>query len=318
MNLGHRRSGLMVAAAQAASAVLTLALCLAAPMAASAQGARTFATPDEAVKALMEAAKASSLDDLLKLFGTGGQELISSSDAATAKQNRDVFIVAMAEGWKLADKDATHKELVVGNEAWPFPVPLVKTPKGWMFDTDAGKEEVLDRRIGRNELAAIRISQTYVTAQRLYARQGHDGKATGIYARRIASQPGATDGLYWIAKHGEPPSPLGSLVAEAAAAGRQIGANAKGPVPFHGYYFRVLEQQGANAPGGAKSYVVNGEMSGGFALVAWPSQYEATGIMTFIVGPAGAVYEKDLGPSTTTAVTQISSFDPDKSWTPAQ
>ena len=189
-----------------------------------------------------------------------------------------------------------------------------------MFDTDAGKEEVLDRRIGRNELAAIRISQTYVDGAAGCTR----GRATT--ERPPGSTRGASevsrvqqDGLYWIAKHGEPPSPLGSLVAEAAAARSPDRRRmTTGPVPFHGYYFRVLEHQGASAPGGAKSYVVNGEMSGGFALVAWPSQYDATGIMTFIVGPDGVVYEKDLGPSTSTAVAQITSFDPDKSWTPAQ
>jgi len=197
-------------------------------------------------------------------------------------------------------------------------VPLVKSAKGWMFDTAAGKQEVLDRRIGRNELATLRISQTFVAAQKQYAEKGHDGKPAGIYARRIASQPGKQDGLYWISKKGEALSPLGPLVAEAAAAGRQMGPDGKGPVPFYGYHFRVLEQQGAAAAGGAKPYVVNGEMSGGFALVAWPSQYGATGIMTFIVGPDGIVREKDLGPKTSTAVAQIVSFNPDKSWSPAQ
>jgi len=304
--------------ASAAFVALTIACCLTPAVTVGAAPARTFATADEAVHALVDAAKASSLDALLGLFGPGGQELISSSDATTAKQNRDVFVVAMAEGWKLVDKDATHKELVLGREEWPFPVPLVKSAKGWMFDTAAGKQEVLDRRIGRNELATIRISQTFVAAQKQYAEKGHDGKPAGIYARRIASQPGKQDGLYWISKKGEALSPLGPLVAEAAAAGRQMGPDGKGPVPFYGYHFRVLEQQGAAAAGGAKPYVVNGEMSGGFALVAWPSQYGATGIMTFIVGPDGIVREKDLGPKTSTAVAQIVSFNPDKSWSPAQ
>ena len=317
MKLGPSRR-VPVPVASAMVVALTLAVCLSAPAHVRADGARTFATAAEAVHALVDAAKSSNVDALLGLFGPGAQELISSSDAATARQNRDTFVVAMAEGWRLLDKDATHKELVVGHEAWPFPVPLVKTAAGWMFDTDAGKEEVLDRRIGRNELAAIRIGETYFAAQQAYARRGHDGKPAGLYARRIGSQPGAQDGLYWVAKHGEPPSPLGPLVAEATAEGRQIGPDDKGSVPFHGYYFRVLETQGASAPGGAKPYVVNGEMSGGFALVAWPSQYGSTGIMTFIVGPDGVVHEKDLGAATSTAVAQITSFDPDKSWGPAK
>ena len=297
---------------------ITIACCLTSAVTLGAAGPRTFATPDEAVHALVDAAKASNLDALLGLFGPEGQELISSSDSTTAKQNRDVFVVAMAEGWKLVDQDATHKELVLGHEEWPFPVPLAKSAKGWMFDTAAGKQEVLNRRIGKNELAAIRISQAYVAAQQQYAGKGHDGKPAGIYARRIASQPGKQDGLFWVTKQGEPLSPLGPLVAAAAAAGRPLGPDAKGPVPFYGYYFRVLEQQGASAPGGSKNYLVNGEMSGGFSLLAWPSQYGATGIMTFIVGPDGSIREKNLGPQTATAVAKITSFDPDKTWSVAQ
>jgi hypothetical protein len=304
--------------ASAAFVALTIACGLASVAPVDAAGARTFATADDAVRALVDAAKASKLDALLALFGPGGQELASSSDPTTAKQNRDVFVVAMAEGWKLVDKDATHKELVVGHEEWPFPVPLVKNANGWMFDTAAGKQEVLNRRIGKNELAAIKICQTYAAAQQQYARKGHDGKPAGLYARRIASQQGRQDGLYWVTKKGEPLSPLGPLVAEATAEGREVGQAKNTRVPFHGYYFRVLEQQGENAPGGAKSYVVDNDMSGGFALVAWPAQYDATGVMTFIVGPDGVVREKDLGRETATAVAKITSFDPDKTWSTAQ
>ena len=304
--------------ASAAFVALTIACCLTPAVTVGAAAARTFKTADEAVHALLDAAKASSLDALLGLFGPGGQELISSSDSTTAKQNRDVFVVAMAEGWKLVDKDATHKELVLGHEEWPFPVPLVKSAQGWMFDTAAGKQEVLNRRIGKNELAAIRISQAYVAAQKQYAGKGHDGKPAGIYARRIASQPGKQDGLFWVTKQGEPLSPLGPLVAAAAAAGRQLGPDGNKPVPFYGYFFRVLEQQGASAPGGSKNYLVNGDMSGGFSLLAWPAQYGATGIMTFMVGPDGSIREKNLGAETATAVAKITSFDPDKTWRVAQ
>jgi Protein of unknown function (DUF2950) len=298
--------------ARAALACGALAIVLAAVAPAHGQEPRVFPTPEDAVRALTEAAKASNLDGLLAIFGADGKDLISSSDPATARQNREVFVVAIAEGWRLVDRGEA-KELVIGNEAWPFPVPLVKTAAGWKFDTAAGKEEVLARRIGRNELAAMRISQTYVTAQRLYARRAHDGKPAGLYARRFASDPGTQNGLYWPVKRGEPHSPLGPLVAEAAAEGRQVGTSGS-RVPFHGYYFRILEGQGPAAQGGAREYIANGDMSGGFALVAWPAQYDATGIMTFMVNQDGVVFEKDLGPDTAAAVAKITRFDPDTTW----
>ena len=186
--------------------------------------------------------------------------------------------------------------LVIGNEAWPFPVPIVKDASGWHFDTAAGKEEVLDRRIGRNELAVIRICRTYVAAQRLYASRGHDGLPAGLYARAFASEPGRQNGLYWPARRGEKRSPLGDLVAHAAEEGRALGkAGAEAPPPFHGYHFKILTAQGPAAPGGAKSYVVDEKMSGGFALVAWPAQYDVTGIMTFIVNQDGVVQQKRSG-----------------------
>jgi DUF2950 family protein len=298
--------------ARAALACGTLAIVLAGAAPAHGQEPRVFPTPEDAVRALTDAAKASDVTGLLGIFGADGKDLISSSDPATARQNREVFVVAIAEGWRLVD-NGEKKELVIGHEAWPFPVPLVKTAAGWKFDTAAGKEEVLARRIGRNELAAMRIADAYVTAQRLYARRPHDGKPAGLYARRFASDPGKQNGLYWPVTRGEPHSPLGPLVAEAAAEGRQLGSG-ESRVPFHGYHFRILEGQGPAAQGGARNYVVNGEMSGGFALVAWPAQYDATGIMTFMVNQDGVVYEKDLGPDTATAVTKITSFDPDKTW----
>jgi hypothetical protein len=317
MTVEAKRSIELTAAgcARAALVALLLGVMLAAPRLARAQGATAFPTPEEAVRALANAAKAANLDDVLTLFGPEGRELVSSSDAADARRNRDVFVVAMAEGWKLVDRGADRKELVLGNEAWPFPVPLVKTAKGWSFDTAAGKEEVVHRRIGRNELAAIRIASTYVDAQRAYARKAHDGKPEGRYARRIASEPGTQNGLYWVAGPGELPSPLGPLVAEASGEGRSLNVTGQSaPVPFHGYYFRVLEGQGPAAPGGAKSYLVNGEMTAGFALVAWPSEYDATGIMSFIVNQDGVVYEKDLGPDTAKAVARVTAYNPDPTW----
>jgi hypothetical protein len=278
----------------------------------------SFATPEEAVRALGEAIKAGNMDALLALFGPDGQDLVSSSDPVTGRRSREVFAVAMAEGWRLVDRGANSKELVVGNEGWPFPVPLVKDASGWKFDTAAGREEILTRRIGRNELAAMRVCQTYVLAQRAYAGRGHDGKPAGLYARRMNSEPGTRNGLYWPAKPGERRrSPLGDLVAQAAEDGYRL-AERREPAPFHGYYFRILEGQGPAAPGGASSYIVNGEMSGGFALLAWPAEYDVTGIMTFIVNQDGIVYEQDLGPETEAKAGAITRYDPDKTWRKAQ
>ena len=266
------------------------------------------------MQALNTAVGKGSVRDVVAIFGPDSQALIDSSDPITARRNREVFTAAVAEGWRLLD-EGDRKVLVIGNEEWPFPVPLVKDSTGWRFDAAAGKEEVLARRIGRNELAAIRISRAYVTAQQLYARHGHDGKRAGVYAQTFRSDPGRQNGLYWATRAGEPPSPLGELAAEAAqGSGSGVPApDAKGPRPFHGYYFRILTGQGAAAPGGARDYIVDGEMTRGFALVAWPAQYDATGIMTFIVNHEGIVHEKDLGAGTSAAAASMR-FDPDPSW----
>ena len=293
---------------------LALAAC---GLVVTAQGPaqRTFATPDEAVRALTEAVKSSSLDDLRAIFGPQGDELIASSDAATARRNREVFTVAVAEGWSLTSQGANRRTLVIGNEGWPFPVPLMKAGTRWRFDTAAGKEEVLARRIGRNELAVIATVRTYVDAQRSYARDGHDGKRAGLYAAAFASDPGRQNGLYWAASRGQKPSPLGDLVAQASAEGRALRENGPPPSPpFHGYYFKILTAQGGHVAGGAKSYLVDGELSDGFALVAWPAQYDATGVMTFVVNQSGIVRQKDLGPETETVVSGMTRYDPDASW----
>ena len=278
---------------------------------------RTFATPEEAVKTLSDVVKAGKVDELLAIFGPDGQELVDSSDPATARRNREVFTVAVAERWRLIDQGTNTKVLVIGNEEWPFPVSLVRAANGWHFDTAAGKEEVIARRIGRNELAAMQICRTYLAAQRLYARQGHDGKRVGLYATTFRSDPGKQNGLYWPAGRGQKSSPLGDLVAQAAEEGRRLSADGQ-PSPFHGYYFKILTAQGAAATGGAKNYVAAGEMSGGFALVAWPAQYDVTGIMTFIVNQDGVLYEKDLGPETAAAAKTMALYDPDQSWAKVQ
>jgi hypothetical protein len=275
---------------------------------------RTFASPEDAVRALAEVVKAGKIDQVLAIFGPDGKELVDSSDAATARHNREVFTAAVAEGWRLVDHGANGKTLVIGREEWPFPVPLVKEANAWRFDTAAGKEEVLARRIGRNELAVIRICRTYVAAQQIYAGQARDGKRAGLYAATFRSAPGRQNGLYWPARRGEKRSPLGDLMAQAAEEGRAPGPDRGQPSPFHGYYFRILTAQGNLAEGGAKDYIVQGEMSGGFALVAWPAQYDVTGIMTFVVNQDGIVREKDLGPGTDEAARGMTLYNPDGSW----
>jgi len=294
------------------SLVLAVALtCLASAAPPAAQ--KTFASPEEAVRALTDAVKAGKLDAVIAIFGPHGQDLAQSSDASTGQRNRQVFVAAVAEQWHLVDAGANRKTLVVGNEDWPFPVPIVKVGARWQFDTAAGKEEVLARRIGSNELAAIATCRKYVSAQQHYARDAHDGKPAGLYAATFQSEQGRQNGLYWPPKLGQPRSPLGDLVAEAAADGASFDPR-NPPSPFHGYYFRILTAQGPHATGGARSYLVDGRLSGGFALVAWPSHYDATGVMTFLVNQDGVVRQKDLGPDTAARATAMTRYDPDASW----
>ena len=293
------------------AATLAAALTWAPP--AAAQAPKTFPTPEEAVKALAAAVKKKDPAQLLAIFGADGPDLVDTSAGPGGRRNRQVFAVAFAERWKLEDLPSGGKTLVIGKEDWPFPVPIVKGAKGWHFDTAAGKAEVIARRIGRNELAVIRICRTYVVAQQLYARDGHDGVPAGVYATRIASDVGKQNGLYWPAAKGAKRSPIGDLLADAAADGRGTPGS-KRPSPFHGYYFAILTAQGAAAPGGAKSYVTDGRMSGGFALVAWPAEYGASGIMSFVVGADGVVYERDLGPGVK-AAPPVKTYDPGAGWT---
>jgi hypothetical protein len=296
-----------------AALAIAAVLLLPATARAAAASARVFSTPDEAVRALIDLARKNDVDGLAALFGAAGQDLLDTSDEATGRRNRQVFGAAVKEGWRLQDAGRNRKELVIGNESWPFPVPLVKGPAGWSFDAAAGHEEVLNRRIGRNELAVIRVLNDYVAAQRAYAVSGHDGKPPGLYARRFGSSAGKQDGLYWPTRRGEPRSPLGVLVAQASSEGyhRRDG---EGPSPLYGYYFRILEGQGPSAKGGAVEYVVNDEMKGGFALVAWPVYYGASGVMTFVVNQEGVPYEKDLGAETQAAAEKITRYDADSTW----
>jgi hypothetical protein len=298
--------------------VLTLAIAcgvLSLVAACSRASHDVFPTPEDAVRSLIAAAKSNSVEQVIAIFGPDGQALIDSSEPAIARRNRQVFSAAVKERWHLEDLPDGRKLLVLGNEDWPFPVPLAKDAGGWRFDTPAGKEEVISRRIGRNELAAIRICRTYVAAQRIYAERGHDGQRPGQYARMFRSDPGRQNGLYWPTAPGQQRSPLGDLVAQAASDGRPIDANGPQPSAFHGYYFKILSGQGAAARGGAKDYVVDGGLSGGFALVAWPAEYDATGIMTFIVNHEGVVRQQNLGAETKVIANAMTVYDPDASWT---
>jgi hypothetical protein len=226
--------------------------------------------------------------------------------------------VAAAEKWALVDAPQGRKTLVIGHEDWPFPVPLVKDAAGWRFDTAAGKEEIITRRIGGNELAAIDTCRAYVTAQQRYAKDAHDGRPAGAYAMRFRSDPDKQNGLYWPTTKGQKPSPLGDLLAAAGVDDRAVEAAREKRTPLNGYYFRIVTEQGRNAPGGRKSYLASGAMTRGFALIAWPAQYEATGVMTFIVNQDGIVYEKDLGTDTAAAVQKLTAYNPDSSWRPVK
>jgi hypothetical protein len=271
-----------------------------------------FSTPEDAAVALVDAAKAANEHGLRALFGPEGDPVLHSGDPVMDQMSRDVFLVAYAEQASLMTVSAAREVLYVGFEYWPFPVPLVKDDKGWRFDTAAGTQEILFRRIGRNELTTIGVCQAYVDAQQEYAADAHDGVAAGAYAQKIASTPGKHDGLYWKSEDSEQLSPMGEFAADAAAEG--YGPPAGQGTPFHGYYFRILTGADKSAAGGASSYIVNGAMRGGFALIARPAVYDNSGVMTFIVNQDGVVYQKDLGPQTPKIAAVINRFNPDLGW----
>ena len=261
---------------------------------------KTFATPEDAVVALVDGNKSGDLDALRALFGPEGEKLLESGDPVRDQRSREVFLVAYMEKAALMTVSPTREVLYIGNEEWPFPIPLVKQGQAWRFDTAEGAKEILFRRIGRNELTTIRVCQAFVDAQQEYAAEAHDGKPAGIYAQKIVSTPGKHDGLYWKSDDPEQLSPLGELAAEAAAEGYR---NVKGQPPaYHGYNFRILTGEGDSAKSG--SYIVNGEMRGGFAVLATPAIYGSSGVMSFMVNQKGVVYEKDLGPDTATRCCQ--------------
>ncbi len=277
---------------------------------------QSFASPEDALKAVLADLKSGNLSGLAKIFGPDIEPILHSGDPVEDKNARERF-VASADERHHFDGSGDTLTLVIGKDDWPFPIPLKKVDGHWRFDTAAGQEEILNRRIGQNELSTIQTMLAFVDAQRDFADLQRQQSGTAEYAQHILSTPGKRDGLYWPTAEGEPPSPLGPLVAEARAAGYRRGTK-EAPTPYHGYFFKVLTSQGPSASGGAADYIVNGRMIGGFALVAWPARYGDSGVMTFIVNHQGTVYQKNLGPQTAELAPAINTFDPDPSWQKAQ
>jgi hypothetical protein len=271
-----------------------------------------FKTPDDAASALASAAKTGDRKAIVTVLGPDGQDIVSSGDEVADAATRQRFIAAYEAKHQIAIEGDNKGILVIGQEDFPLPIPLVRKDGLWRFDTAAGREEILFRRVGRDELDAIQSCLAYVDAQNEYAERDRTGAGANTYAQRIISEPGKKDGLYWPTSQGEDASPLGELIAEATAQGYRPGG---GRTPFHGYYFKILTKQGPAAPGGELDYIVRGKMIGGFALVAYPAEYRNSGVMTFIVNHTGNVFQKDLGPDTAKLAERMTSFNPDQSWT---
>lgn len=295
--------------------ILAAAAAHAAPetTASPATPAQTFPSPDAAAQALLQAARGTDSAAFTALFGTEGAALLSSGDEVEDKTNREAFVAKASE--KLAtEADGDSKAtLYAGNDHWPFPIPLAKTGDGWRFDAAQGKEEIVNRRIGRNELRTLGVMNGYVEAQFDYANADHDGDGVAEYAQKFSSAEGQHDGLFWEDEPGQPPSPMGPLVAEARAEGYAIKGGAQ-PVPYHGYYYRILTRQGADALGGKYDYIINGNMIAGFGLLAFPADYGNSGVMSFIVNHQGKVYQKDLGPKTPELARALKEYNPGPGW----
>jgi len=273
---------------------------------------KTFPSPEEGVRALIDAAKKDDEKALLEILGPEAKPIIDSGDPVSDRESREWFVTSYEKANSLVKSGDTTVFLQIGTDEWPFPIPLVKESAGWRFDTAEGKEEILNRRIGRNELDVIQVCLAYVDAQREYYRRDPDGDSLLQYAQKFISTKGKRDGLYWESTPGAEESPLGLLVAQARAEGYKGGGGK--PVPYHGYYYKILTGQGKDAPDGAYDYLVRGKMMGGFGMVAYPAQYGSSGIMTFIVNHDGVVYQKDLGPKTAQIAPSMTRFNPDKTW----
>ena len=294
--------------------IFTLALIATAPVALAATAAqKSFASPEAGITALVEAVKANDQPMLRGILGPHGNKLISSGDKVADQQSREAFIKAYSEANKLVLEGDQQAVLVIGQDDWPMPIPLVRSPAGWRFDTPQGEKEILTRRIGRNELAAIQVCLAIVDAAHEYATLDVDGDRIPEYAPQFVSTPGKHDGLYWQTKENEPPSPLGPLLAAATREGYTESVS-KPLAPYHGYFYRILTKQGNDAPGGAHDYLIKGHMIGGFAVIAYPARYGISGIMSFIVNQDGVVYEQNLGKNTAAIAAKINMFNPDESW----
>ena len=281
---------------------------------------RLFSSPEHALKTLTEAVRTNDKAALDQIFGPSARDLRSGDEVQDAAEF-DEFSKHLAEKTELVKENDSKVILQIGNESWPFPIPVVKHGDQWFFDTEAGREEVLNRRVGENELTAILVCRSYVNAQREYTLNDWDGDGIFAYAQKLRSDPGRRNGLFWRAAPGEAISPLGELVAQARMEGyKKDKATFKEekPTPFHGYYFKVLTRQGKNAPGGKYNYIINGNMVGGFALVAFPSNWGKSGVMTFIVNQQGKVYQKNLGPDTEKIAQKMNHTIPTKHGRPSR
>ncbi len=275
---------------------------------------QTFASPDDAGNGLLTAAKAGDPNAVIAVFGPDAKDLVVTGDPVQDKNTADLFISKYGEMHRWRKMPDGSQTLLIGAENFPFPIPLKKNPAGqWYFDSAAGREEILMRRIGRNELSVIDVCVALADAQAQYYSMRHDDGSTHQFAVKFISDAGKQNGLYWDAPEGQPKSPLGPLAAFATNEGYTVKPDAH--VPFHGYYFHMLTGQGANVPGGAKDYVVNGKMTGGFAFVAYPAEYRNSGVMTFIINQDGVLLQKDLGADTTQTAAAMTEFNPDQTWT---
>ncbi len=296
-------------AARTSMVAVVLALGIAAIPAAAQTGQKTFATAQEAAQALVDAAAANDTAAMLQIFGPAGKDIAQSGDAVSDKERREQFAALAHQKMRVElDEDKDRATLTVGPDDWPLPVPIVLEKGQWRFNSAVGRVEVLARRVGRNELTAMEVCRAYVEAQAEYASRDRTASGMLQYAQKILSSPGKKDGLYW---EGEPDNLVPKAFADASAG---MLAEGKKPLPYHGYYFRILKAQGPDAEGGAMDYVVGGKMIGGFALVAYPTEYGVSGIETFLVNHRGKVYEKDLGAATGALARQMTRFNPDKSW----
>ena len=295
------------------AAILRVGIAQAVP-ANAPEPQRSFASAEEAVGAFVAAMRNNQEADLRAILGPGADRVLDSGDQYADRELHQRFVDLYDEKHKIEKTSPERAELDVGMNDWPMPIPLVENDGHWTFDTNAGAQTIVDRRVGRNELSAIRTLLACVDAQRGYFDRVKQANGRGEYAARVLSTPGHRDGLYWPVAEGEPESPLGPLIDAAqdmGYPGEMVGGK---PIPYEGYFFRILKAQGPNADGGAKSYVQSGRMVGGFALIAWPAVFESSGIMTFIVGPDGDVYQKDLGPETARIAAGVTTFDPDLTW----